>query len=411
MLHPTRVPLSPYQRRLLFFLSVATFFEGYDVFAIAQILPSVRASFGLSKADAGALLSIIGVGSIFAYLLVRKADDWGRRRVLTVTIAGYTICSLLTAASPNVFVFGALQLLARIFLTGEYAIAMVFAAEEYPAERRGMVIGVIQTFAVFGGIACAGLVPLLLKTELGWRSVFLVGGVPLVIIAFARRSIRETERFTRSREATDGIAVSFLRLFRSPYRTRVFTLALLWCVTYIGTQNAIAFWKEFATTERGFSDADVGLSLSIAAVASLPLLFGVGKLIDRIGRRVGAVLIFSIASISVFCSYTLTSRAGLTFALVWGIFGTNAVLPIMNAYTTELFPTHLRSDGFAWSNNLLGRGGFLASPFLIGLAAGSFGWGKAVAATSVFPIVALVLIWLLLPETRGKELEETSRVG
>ncbi len=410
MRHPAAVPFSPYQRRLLFFLSVATFFEGYDVFAIAQILPSVRAEFGLTKADGGALLSVIGLGSILAYLLVRKADEWGRRRVLTVTIAGYTLCSLLTAASPNVFVFGALQLAARIFLTGEYAVAMVYAAEEYPAERRGLVIGVIQTFAVFGGIACAGLVPILLKTQLGWRAVFLVGGAPLVVVALARRSIRETERFTKSRAAASDLARSLLRIFRSPYRGRVLKLALLWCVTYVGTQNAIAFWKEFATSERGFTDAEVGKSLSVAAVVSLPLLFGVGKIIDRVGRRLGAVFLFSIASVGVFCSYTLTSRLGLTLALIAGIFGTNAVLPIMNAFTTELFPTHLRSDAFAWSNNLMGRAGFLASPLLIGYAAGHVGWGKAVAATSIFPIVALALIWLILPETRGKELEETSRV-
>lgn len=46
-------PLSPYLRRLLVFLSVATFFEGYDMFALAQILPSLRADFHITPAQSG----------------------------------------------------------------------------------------------------------------------------------------------------------------------------------------------------------------------------------------------------------------------------------------------------------------------------------------------------------------------
>lgn len=412
-------PLSPYQRRLLFFLSVATFFEGYDMFALAMILPSIRAEMGLTEAHGGALVSVISAGSLLAYFLVRKADDWGRRRVLSLTIAGYTIFSLLTAASPNIIAFAVFQLCARVFLIGEWAIAQVYAAEEYPADRRGMVIGVIQGCASFGGILCAGVVPILLKTPLGWRTVFLVGGVPLVIIAFARRSIRETARFTQVRAEEGqggaappklGIGDAFLRLYRSPYRSRMFKLALLWAVTYIGVQNAIVFWKEFAIAERGFTDAEVGQSLAIAAVASLPLLFFSGKLLDWIGRRAGAGVIYVIAAAGVFFSYSLHTRLGLTVALIAGIFGTSAVLPVLNTYTTELFPTHLRSDAFAWCNNLFGRIGYLTSPVAIGLAAVRVGWGKAVAATSAFTLIALVLIWVLLPETAGKELEETSLI-
>lgn len=404
------MPLTAYQRRLLVFLSVATFFEGYDVFAIAQILPSLRREMALSESDAGALISFIAAGSVLAYFLVRKADEWGRRRVLAITIAGYTVCSLLTAASPNVFVLAAFQFGGRLFLAGEYAIAMVYAAEEYPAARRGMIIGALQTFAVLGGILCAGIVPMLLKTALGWRAVFLVGGVPLAIVAFARRSIRETERFAKSQTQESSVAQSFLRVFRSPYRGRVLLMALLWCLTLSCANNAVTFWKEFATSERGLTDADIAVGMSVAAVGSLPMLFGVGRLIDRLGRRLSAVVIFLTASVSVFCVYTLTSPVGMTIALMLGVFGTNAVFPVLNAFTTELFPTHLRSDAFAWSYNLLGRAVYLASPLLIGVAASRVGWGKAVAATSVLPLLALCIIWALLPETGGKELEETSVV-
>ena len=122
-------------------------------------------------------------------------------------------------------------------------------------------------------------------------------------------------------------------------------------------------------------------------------------------------MIFTLCSASVVACYTLEARWALTTALVCGIFGTTAVLPVVNAYTAELFPTDLRSDAFAWANNLLGRLGAVVAPIAVGAAAGHVGWGPAVAATAVGPLVALGLILWRLPETRGRELEETSALG
>jgi putative MFS transporter len=96
---------------------------------------------------------------------------------------------------------------------------------------------------------------------------------------------------------------------------------------------------------------------------------------------------------------------------VVAIFGASAVLPVLNAFTAELFPTHMRSDGFAWANNLLGRTAAVASPVVVGLIAEDTGWGPAVAATAIGPVLALVLILATMPETRGRELEDTSAVG
>ena len=97
-----KTPFTPYQRRLFWFLSVASFFEGYDFLALTQILPNFGAEMGLLPRHEGLLVGVINSGTMIAYLLVRKADQWGRRRVLLVTIAGYTIFSVLTAFSPNV---------------------------------------------------------------------------------------------------------------------------------------------------------------------------------------------------------------------------------------------------------------------------------------------------------------------
>ncbi|WP_437578977.1 MFS transporter [Sorangium sp. So ce887] len=408
--HP-KTPFTPYQRRLFWFLSVASFFEGYDYLALTQILPNIGAEMGLAARHEGLLIGVINSGTMIAYLLVRKADQWGRRRVLTITILGYTLFSVLTGFAPNVYVFAVLQLLARIFLIGEWAVSMVYAAEEYPSDRRGMVIGVIQAFSSLGSIVCAGVVPLLLSTSYGWRSVYFVGGIPLLVMAVVRRGLRETARFEQAAAAREGEgAQPLMRIWRSPHRGRMLQLALIWGLTYVCTQNAVTFWKTFAIRERGFSDAEVGASITFAAVVSMPLIFASGKLLDVMGRRAGAVIIYVLAAAGVLGAYSLGSRAGLTVALVFAIFGASGVLPVLNAYNSELFPTHLRADALAWSNNLLGRIGYILSPIGVGVAAEQMGWGRAVSATAIFPVIALALILWLLPETRGKELEETARV-
>ena len=67
-------PLTGYQWKLFVFLSVATFFEGYDFIALSQILPNLRAEMGLDKTAGGLLVTAINAGTVIAYLLVRKAD-------------------------------------------------------------------------------------------------------------------------------------------------------------------------------------------------------------------------------------------------------------------------------------------------------------------------------------------------
>jgi MFS transporter, putative metabolite:H+ symporter len=268
-------------------------------------------------------------------------------------------------------------------------------------------MGIIQAASSLGAIACAGLVPLLVKLPTGWRTVYFVGALPLLMLSFARRSMKETRRFEELQ--SDGAKKRALfDVLKGPHRRRVIELALVWTLAYVCTQSAVTFWKEFAVGERAMSEGAVGLSISIAAVGSLPLIFLSGKVLDVIGRKRGAVIIFLATSLGTVGAYQFTSQIPLTVALIVAIFGTTAILQVLNAFTAELFPTDSRADAFAWSNNLLGRVGYVLSPLAVGYAAERTSWSLAVSATAVFPLVALGLILALFPETSGKELEETA---
>lgn len=414
--------LSPHQRRLFAFLGVATFFEGWDYFAITQILPNLRAQWGLSESEGTLMIATLSIGSLLSFFLVHRADVVGRRPIMAITIVGYTLASLASAVAPGPVTFTLAQLVARFFLTTEWSLAMVYAAEEFPARRRGLVVGVIQAFASLGAIVCAGLAPVVLQTTLSWRGLYIVGAAPLALIMVLRRALPETARFTalsttRTEEERRGL--DLWRIWRTPHRRRVLQLATIWGLTYVCTNNAVTFWKEFAVHERHLSDGQVGQALTIAAVASLPLVFAAGKLLDVIGRRLGAVIIYGTTAVSVFCVYSLHHVAALTVSLTFTIVAVNAVLPLLTSYTSELFPTALRSDAYAWANNLLGRITFVLSPLVIGVIADDDafgtglgfgqGFGVAVSSTVFFVLVALALILWWLPETKGRELEETSQ--
>jgi len=397
-----------YQKKLFVFLSVANFFEGYDFFAITQLLPSLRQTFGLTPREGTWLITLINAGTILAYLLVRRADRWGRKQVLSVTIAGYALFTFLSAWAPSALLFGVLQMVARIFLIGEWATSMVVAAEEYPAERRGMVIGVVSAAGGLGSIICAGVVPLLLKTHFGWRSVYMVGVVPLVLMMFARRGLQETRRFAEHRAS--GVAQApLLDMLRGPQRRRVLQLGAIWFLSYICTNNAVTFWKEFAMAERGLDHKQVGSVVTVAALVSMPLVFLAGRMLDAIGRKRGAAVIYTATVLGVLGAYTLSGVAALTVCMTVGIFGINAVLTVLNTFMTELFPTELRGNAVAWSNNLIGRLGYVFSPLAIGEMVGKYGWGVPLRLSTLFPVMALFLIFLWLPETNARELEDTSQ--
>jgi len=406
--------LTAYQKRLYVLLSVATFFEGYDFMALAQLLPNLRGELGLGREQGGWLVSVINLGTMLAYFLVRLADHWGRKKLLGITIIGYTVSSLVSGLAPGVVSFALAQLLARMFLIAEWAVAIVYAAEEFPAARRGMVIGVIQASASLGAIVCSAVVPLLLRTTLGWRSVYLLGALPLLLVALLRRNLRETARFAAwssdTIERQPLVQQSFLAILRTPYRSRVLLMAVIWGLSYCGIGNVITFWKELALSARGLSDSQAGLLISMAAVLGMPLTYFVGKLLDRVGRRRGAALILLGATLGVLGSASLAHRALLLASLVLCVITVTGQQVVLNAFTAELFPTELRSSAFAWSNNLLGRIGMVVSPALVGIIAERAGYVVALQGIAVFPLLTLLLVLIALPETRGKELEETAQL-
>ena len=167
---------------LILLVSTASFFEGYDFIILNLILPLLQKEFRIGIREAGFAASAIALGTIAAFFVIRLGDSLGRRALLIWTVLGYTAATALTAFSKSIGAFVALQFVARVFLVAEWGISTVIVAEEIPAGQRGLGISIVQAAAGLGGIVGSAIFPIVERSPIGWRAMYLVGIVPAIVV-------------------------------------------------------------------------------------------------------------------------------------------------------------------------------------------------------------------------------------
>jgi putative MFS transporter len=405
----TSTAMSSYHRFLIIMLSAATFFEGYDYMVINLILPLMGKEFSISTQILGYAVSVINIGTIVAFFVIRTADRFGRRSLLLLTILLYTCFTVLTALSRSTVDFVIYQFLARVFLVAEWGLSAVVLAEELPARVRAFGIAIVQLAAAFGGVLAAVIFPAISKSDFGWRGMYLVGIIPLLLVIWFRRRLRETPRWIQSRNLAEkqDKARSFFTVLTRPYRKRTVLLMLLWFFSWIPITAVQVFFAYYTINERGWDLNDVSRALSIAYTIGLSGYLVGGKLMDVIGRRPTSIIFFLGGTGSIIWTFQVQSSLAIYFAIGFCVFFITAYLPICSTYTTELFPTRLRANAAAWTNNTLGRVGCVIAPGLVGLMALHLGGtGNALTVIAVAPFIAAFLVLFFFPETKQKELEE-----
>ncbi len=199
-------PLEPersvgYLRLLMLLLLPAALFNSFDAELRALLLPEIQSTFHVSVATLGLMNIPIQAGQFASYFVIRFADKVGRRRILLWSIVGYTLFTGATAASFNIYSYASLQFGAQLFIGTEFGAAVLMVVEEFPEEKRGRALARLLLFGPLGGIF-AGLLGAsgLQHTDLGWRSFYLVGIVPLLVVSVGRHWMRESRVFLASRQ-------------------------------------------------------------------------------------------------------------------------------------------------------------------------------------------------------------------
>jgi putative MFS transporter len=386
-----------YRRRLLGMLSVATFFEGYDTFVISLVLPLVLGDLGGTESQAGVIRAIVGVGAVLGFLLAAQADRIGRRRLLLVTIVGYTAATVLTALSPNLAWLTVSQFLAQIFLAGEWAVAITMVVEEWPRDTRGRALGIVTSMNTLGGIF-VGILAFLGLQNLGfdWRGFYLVGIVPLVVVGFARRGLRETRRFTDARTLESDRPLNRANIgepWRPQYRRTLVAVGLLHLFRFSAVSAAAFWWPFYAQREVGMSLGTTGLYLAAAGVVGAGGFVVAGRVMDRWGRR-PAFLLYCAGALVFGLALFQTHSPGLMLPfLCLAIFFGLGSAAITSAFATEFFPTYVRGRAAAWCRNAFEiPGGILGS-----LVVGVLGDHRTGPIGSIGDSMCLLLVVALVP--------------
>ncbi len=398
-----------YRRLLLVLLSAATFFEGYDFIVINLVLPLVQKDFGVSTQALGLGVSAVASGTLVAFFVVRAGDRWGRRPILQLTVFAYAVFTALTALSRGMGDFVVWQFLARIFLVGEWALATVMVAEEFPEKSRGMAIAVVQSMGALGGIMGAALFPLVSRVAFGWRGMYLVGLLPLVLIGFMRGRLRETPRWLHTREVRGGKAPSFFAVWKRPYSTYLIWMAVIWALAYAPYTAFQTFWVHHVMNSRGWNEQMVSQAMAVAYLLGISGFWVAGRLMDRLGRRITAALFYFAGAAATVIGFQSQSVLAISIGLFLQTFFLGAFLPVTSAFMAELFPTEMRANAAAWSNNLLGRLGMIGAPALVGYLAGPTGSvGNAVSWMGLAAVGAGVITIAVLPETRWRQMADVA---
>lgn len=408
------VSIKPHEKSyligLLIFVCFVTLFEGYDLLIINLALPYLGIDFDADSQTLGNAVGLINVGTILAFIPVRLADRFGRRRVFLTAISGYTLFTLLSAFSFGLYDFVAYQFIARMFMVTEIGVGAIILTEEMPARYRGVAVTLMFALSLGGGIVGSLVFPYLVDTELGWRMLYIIGASLAPVLAFYWPRLRETRRYTEGGAREDDIPLlasfkALISVFQARYRRRALAGATIWFTVNAWSSSCLFFFSYYVTNERGWDPGAVSYALTLGYSLAIVGYATAGPMLDFAGRRFTATLYFTVGALAAYVCFTAESAPVITAAYVV-VLGMHAVWPIAATITSEIFPTEIRGTANAVVNNMLGRTGMALAPAIVGALSAALGSiGQAVAVVSLIPFVCLPIILLTVSETKGQELE------
>jgi MFS family permease len=384
--------------------------DAFDVQMYSFVIPTVIGLWGLSRGEAGLIGTVtLLISSFGGWFSGTLADRFGRVRMLQITILWYSFFTFLCAFAQNFEQLFILRALHGFGFGGEWAAGAVLMGEVIRDKYRGRGVGIVQTGWAIGWGASALVytaVYWLLPEALAWRVLFGIGLVPAIFVFWIRRHIDEPEIYKSARAERPPVGFSHLfSAFRGPHLWVTVKVSLM----VAGAQGggyALAIWMPtYLRSVRHLSATSTGGFLLVQILGALfGFLLGT-YLSDAIGRK--QTFLWSAILSFVFILLYMFVPMGDTALLFAGVPLYIAFLmkfPPMGPFMTELFPTELRGNaqGFCYNS---GRAIGSLFPTMVGYLSQALPLGMTIAICSAAASGIMILMLMLLPETRGRSIE------
>jgi MFS family permease len=379
-------------------LSLVGFFLNYDTGLLSLAGPTIAEGLGVTVATFGIGVAVIRVAALGSMPVLRLADRVGRRRMLLVSVLAFTMATAATSLAWGLVAFVAFQMAARLFLATEESLAGIVISEEVRPDRRGAGLTLLGIVAMTGFGLVAMMLLLTPHTPLGWRILYVAALPPLLLVAWLRRNLRETEAFSVAQHE-ERVQSSFWPKVDAAHRPLLARITVV-----LGTHGMLGtpvffYAAELAQDGYGWE----GLFTIIVIAAGPATLLGYvagGRLSDRVGRR--PVLVWSALVMALGVALVFTEQRWLFAPGFFLLTGADAgLVAVRPAYLSELFPTEVRATLLSFVFGMVVAAGSVGL-VVVGALDGTWSTRTSVSALTVVMLAGLTAM-RGLPETVGAD--------
>ena len=197
--YPTRVSLA---------IALGGFLMGFDSAVISGVVDPVRSVFALSADEVGWAVACLTLGATLAMAVAGPlADKFGRRPILALTAALFTVSAIGSALAPSYHFLVIARIIGGFGVGGALLIAPIYIAEIAPPERRGQLVSFNQLNIVLGFSAAFFSNYFLDMAGMSWRWMLGVEAIPagvylllLLVVPPSPRWLASRGRDTEARE-------------------------------------------------------------------------------------------------------------------------------------------------------------------------------------------------------------------
>jgi len=414
----TQVPLKEAwtrtQRKTLFAGVGSWTLDAFDFFVLVFCLTNMAKEFGITIITATlAITFTLIMRPIGALIFGPLAEKFGRKPVLVVNIVTFAVIELASAAAPNFGTFFALRIVYGIAMGGIWGVASALTMETVPEHSRGFVSGVFQAGYPLGYLI-ASIAYGLLIDSIGWRGMFAIGALPILLAIYIYVSVEESPVWTATRgHVGQRPKFAFWPTVARNWRVLVFAVFLMAAFNFFshGTQD---LYPTFLKVQHHFPTSTVSIIAICYNIAAIMGALLAGTLSQRYGRKriimIFAALALPCIPLWAFASGSILLGVG-AFLLQFMVQGAWGVIP---AYLNELVPNGTRAvlPGFVYQlGNVIASGNATLQATIAAAAGANYGFAMAVVAGSV--AIIIVILMSFGRDTRGKQFKaiETEAVA